>query len=77
MRMLDDETLRYIARQLVETFRNNVTIDGAMRENVQANFRPLVRRILRKCGYPPNKRQKANQTVLEQVAVLPRGCAVA
>ena len=67
---LGDETLRDIARQLVETVRNNVTIDWTLRENVRANLRRLVRRILRKHGYPPDKQEKATQTVLEQAEVL-------
>ena len=67
---LGDETLWDIARQLVETVRNNVTIDWTLRENVRANLRRLVRRILRKHGYPPDKQEKATQTVLEQAEVL-------
>ena len=75
VQVLGDETLRDIARQLVETVRNNVTIDWTLRENVRANLRRLVRRILRKHGYPPDKREKATQTVLEQAEVLSEGWA--
>jgi len=64
-----DETLRDIARELVETVRNNVTIDWTLRENVRAQLRVLVKRILRKHGYPPDKQEKATQTVLEQAAL--------
>ena len=53
--VLGDETLRDIARELVETVRNNVKIDWTLRENVRANLRRLVKRILRKHGYPPDK----------------------
>ena len=77
VQVLGDETLRDIARQLVETVRNNVTIDWTLRENVRANLRRLVRRILRKHGYPPDKQEKATQTVLEQAEVLSEGWAVA
>ena len=70
VQVLGDETLRDIARQLVDTVRNNVTIDWTLRENVRANLRRLVRRILRKHGYPPDKQEKATQTVLEQAEVL-------
>ena len=49
---LGDETPRGIARELVETVRNNVTIDWTLRENVRANLRRLVCRILRKYGSP-------------------------
>ena len=68
--VLGDETLCDIARQLVDTVRKNVTIDWTLRENVRANLRRLVRRILRKHGYPPDKQEKATQTVLEQAEVL-------
>ena len=75
VQVLGDDTLRDIARQLVETVRNNVTIDWTLRENVRANLRRLVRRILRKHGYPPDKQEKATQTVLEQAEVLSEGWA--
>lgn len=70
VQVLGDETLRGIARELVETVRKNVTIDWTMRENVRAQLRVLVKRILRKYGYPPDKQEKATQTVLEQAALL-------
>ena len=73
VQVLGDETLRDIARQLVETVRNNVSIDWTLRENVRANLRRLVRRILRQHGYPPDKQEKATQTVLEQAEVLSEG----
>jgi len=69
VRVLGDETLRTIARELVEVVRKNVTIDWTMRENVRAHLRVLVKRILRKYGYPPDKQEKAMQTVLEQAAL--------
>jgi signal transduction histidine kinase len=55
-----------IARELVATVRNNVTIDWTLRENVRAQLRVLVKRILRKHGYPPDKRKEAVDTVIEQ-----------
>jgi type I restriction enzyme R subunit len=70
VKVLGDETLRAIARELVETVRNNVTIDWTLRENVRAQLRVLVKRILRNHGYPPDKQEKATQTVLEQAALL-------
>ena len=68
--VLGDQTLRTIARELVETVRNSISIDWAQREDVRANLRRLVKRILRKHGYPPDKQEKATQTVLEQAEVL-------
>jgi len=57
--------------------RNNLTIDWTVRENVRAQLRVLVKRILRKYGYPPDKQKKATQTVLEQAEVLSGGWAPA
>ena len=77
VQVLGDETLRDIARELVNTVSNNVTIDWTLRENVRAHLRVLVRRILRRHGYPPDKQEKATQTVLEQAEVLSEGWAMA
>ncbi len=70
VKVLGDDTLRAIARELVATVRQNVTIDWTLRENVRAQLRVLVKRILRKHGYPPDKQEKATQTVLEQAELL-------
>ena len=70
VQVLGDKTLRAIARELVETVRGNVTIDWTLRENVRANLRRLVKRTLRRHGYPPDKQEKATRTVLEQAEAL-------
>lgn len=70
VQVLGDNTLREIARELVETVRNNVTIDWTIRENVRAQLRVLVKRVLRKHGYPPDRQEKATQTVLAQAEEL-------
>jgi type I restriction enzyme, R subunit len=70
VKVLGDDTLRAIARELVETVRRNVTIDWTIRENVRAQLRVYVKRILRKYGYPPDMQEKATNTVLEQAEVL-------
>ena len=75
VQVLGDDALRSIARELVDTVRSNVTIDWTSRENVRANLRRLVRRILRKHGYPPDKQEKAIRTVLEQAEALSEGWA--
>ena len=75
VQVLGDETLRAIARELVETVRGNVTIDWTLRENVRANLRRLVKRTLRRHGYPPDKQEAATRTVLEQAEVLSEGWA--
>jgi len=70
VKILGDEALCAIARELVETVRNNVTIDWTLRENVRAQLRVLVKRILRRHGYPPDRQEKATRTVLEQAELL-------
>ncbi|MDK2742873.1 MAG: type I restriction endonuclease subunit R [Nitrospira sp. BO4] len=70
VKVLGDETLRTIAREVSDAVRKNVTIDWTVRENVRAQLRVIVKRILRKYGYPPDKQEKATQTVLEQAEVL-------
>ena len=77
VKVLGDETLRAIAQELVEAVRNNVTIDWAVRENVRARMRNAVRRVLRKHGYPPDKQEKAIETVIEQAEMLSEEWATA
>lgn len=70
VKVLGDETLKTIARDLVETVRRNITIDWNVRESARAKLRTMVRRLLRKYGYPPDKQEKATLTVLEQAELL-------
>jgi type I restriction enzyme R subunit len=70
VKVLGDETLRTIAREVTDAVRKNVTIDWTLRENVRAQLRVIIKRILRKYGYPPDKQEKATATVLEQVELL-------
>jgi type I restriction enzyme R subunit len=70
VKVLGEPTLTLIARELVATVRKNVTIDWTIRENVRAQLRVLVKRILRKYGYPPDLEEQATLTVLEQAEVL-------
>ena len=70
VKILGDDTLRTIARELVATVKQNVRVDWTLRENVRAQLRVYVKRILRKYGYPPDKQEKATDTVLEQAALL-------
>ncbi len=77
VKVLGDEALRGIARELVDTVRKNVKVDWTVRENVRAHLRVLVKRILRKHGYPPDKQEKATQIVLEQAEALSEGWAAA
>ena len=70
VKILGDDVLRHIAQDLVETVRNNTTIDWTIRENVKARMRVAVKRILRKHGYPPDMEAKATDTVLEQARLM-------
>ncbi|WP_022852665.1 type I restriction endonuclease subunit R [Thermodesulfatator atlanticus] len=66
VKVLGDETLRKLARELVKTVRQNVTIDWTVRESARAKLRVMVKRLLRKYGYPPDKQEEATHTVLKQ-----------
>ncbi len=70
VQVLGDETLRTIAIELVETVRRNVTIDWTLRESVRARLRVMVKRVLRRHGYPPDRQESATTTVLEQAEAL-------
>jgi type I restriction enzyme R subunit len=70
VQVLGDSTLKDIARELVKSVRENATIDWTAKENVRARLRVMVRRILKRHGYPPDKQEKATQTVLEQAEVI-------
>jgi type I restriction enzyme R subunit len=75
VKVLGDEVLKTLARKLVETVRRNATIDWTVRESARAKLRTMVRRLLRKYGYPPDKQEKATLTVLEQAELLGRDWA--
>jgi type I restriction enzyme R subunit len=64
--VLSEPTLKRIAQEIVQTVRRNITIDWARRENVRAHLRRLVKRILRKHGYPAEQYEQVAETVLEQ-----------
>jgi type I restriction enzyme R subunit len=70
VKVLGDDTLKTIARELVTTVKRNTTIDWTLKESVRAKLRALVRRILRKHGYPPDLQERATQTVLEHAELL-------
>jgi len=70
VKVLGDECLRLIAHDLLATIRANVTIDWTAKESVRAKLRVVVKRILRKYGYPPDKQEQATRTVLEQAELI-------
>jgi len=71
--VLGDEKLCSIAQKLVKTVRGNISIDWELRENARANMRRLVKRILLRNGYPPDKQESATRTVIQQAELLSRG----
>ena len=70
VKVLGDDILKTIARELVDTIRKNASIDWTIRENVRAKLRVAMKRTLRKYGYPPDKQEKATQTVIEQAELI-------
>jgi len=70
--VLGDDQLRKIAQEIAKSVRNNVKIDWAIRENVRAEMRVIVKRILRKYGYPPDKQAQATDLVIEQAELICR-----
>ncbi len=70
---MEKEELAIIARELVLEVRKNVSIDWTVKQSARAKIRVLVKRILRKYGYPPDLQEKATDTVLEQAELLAAG----
>ena len=70
VRAMGNKELKVIAAELVSKVRESVTIDWTMRESARSKIRVLVRRILRKYGYPPDLQDEAVQTVLLQAETL-------
>ena len=68
--LMGDDKLRLIASELVNRVRESVTIDWNLREQARASLRVIVKRILRKHGYPPDLESEAAQLVLQQAEVL-------
>lgn len=58
--------LRVIAQELLNCLKDNASVDWQHREAARARMRVLVKRILRKHGYPPDLQDAAVQTVLQQ-----------
>lgn len=70
VKVLGDETLKTIARELVDSVRKNTSIDWTVKESVKAKLRVIVKRILRKYGYLPDRQERATLTVLQQAELL-------
>lgn len=70
VREMGDEILKKIAHELAESLRQNVSVDWSVRDNVRAKLRLMVKRILRKYKYPPDRQEAAVQLVLDQAETL-------
>ncbi|MDE5101192.1 MAG: DUF3387 domain-containing protein, partial [Trichodesmium sp. St16_bin4-tuft] len=70
VKVLGDDTLKAIARDLVTAIRKNLTIDWTVKKNVKAKLRVMVKRLLRKYGYPPDKCDQTSTTVVQQAELL-------
>ena len=70
VQVMGDDKLRLIAHELLTSLRGSVSVDWARREPARARMRVLVKRILRRYGYPPDLQDAAVQTVLQQAEVL-------
>jgi type I restriction enzyme R subunit len=68
--VMGEPALRVIAHELVKSIRGSVSVDWVHREAARARIRVLVKRILRKYGYPPDLQDAAVQTVLQQAEAL-------
>jgi type I restriction enzyme R subunit len=70
VRAMGNAELKVIATELVTAVRKSVTIDWAVREGARAKIKVLVKRILKKHGYPPDLQEEATKTVLAQAELL-------
>ena len=77
VRELGDETLKAMAVELTQKLRSSVTVDWSVRENVRARLRVMVRTLLRRYKYPPDRQEEAADTVLRQAETLSEGWATA
>jgi type I restriction enzyme R subunit len=67
---MGNDSLKVIAHELLESLKSNITVDWSHRESARARMRVLVKRILRKHGYPPDLQDAAVQVVLQQAEAL-------
>ncbi|HNV72848.1 MAG TPA: DUF3387 domain-containing protein, partial [Candidatus Ozemobacteraceae bacterium] len=70
VKAMGNAELKVIAAELVTQVRKSVTIDWTMRESARARIKVMVKRILKKYGYPPDLQEEATRTVLAQAELL-------
>ena len=67
---MGDAKLKVIAAELITKVKQSVTIDWTVRESARAKIKVMVKRILKKHGYPPDLQEEATKTVLQQAELL-------
>lgn len=67
---MTDETLKMIAHELTHAIKRNISIDWSIRKSAQAGMRKIIKRLLKKYDYPPDKSKKALETVLRQAELM-------
>jgi type I restriction enzyme R subunit len=70
VQVMGNDQLKVIAHELLKSLQANITIDWTHRESARAKLRILVKRIMKKYGYPPDLQESAVQVVLQQAEVL-------
>lgn len=68
--IMGDEQLCVTAQGLLQTIKNNVAIVWTIKESARAHIRRLVKHILNKYGYPPDKRDEAVKILLQQAEIM-------
>jgi type I restriction enzyme R subunit len=68
--LLGEDMLKTMARELTDLIKQNVSIDWKLRDTVRAKLRVMVKKLLKKYGYPPDKQAIATDLVLEQAELL-------
>ncbi len=70
VQVMGNDALKVIAHELLVSLQNNATVDWSHRQSARASMRRLVKRILRKYGYPPDLEEGAVITVISQAETL-------
>jgi type I restriction enzyme R subunit len=73
--VMQDDTLKLIARELADRIKAKASLDWTQRETVRADMRRTVRRLLARYGYPPDAQEAATALVLRQAELMAEGVA--
>lgn len=70
VKIMGDDILKQIARDLTQAIKSSMSIDWNLRESVRAKMRVTIKRLLKKYGYPPDKQPQAIETVMKQAELM-------